>query len=174
MMEGGVLICCTVPQQVNGREWRSPVFHFPSGVLNGKRETELKRQYPSAVGADPRDIIAGHSPQVFIHAGLADQESAGTVPVKAAAFTAAGTILLQPSIRFFRFPSARAHRNLPTRVKISNGSLSKRRTKHSFLFLPPRVQNDVELPDRGFSRSRVPRRGISIRLPDLNPLVVCI
>jgi hypothetical protein len=66
----------------------------------------------AAIGADPGNVVAGHSPQILIHACLADQESTGTAPVEAAAAPAANTVLQQSPIYFPGFPSAGAHLHL--------------------------------------------------------------
>ena len=46
-------------------------------------------------------MVAGHPPEIFIHAGLADLESAGTAPAETMISSAAHTVLLQYFSAFF-------------------------------------------------------------------------
>ena len=53
----------------------------------------LKREDLAAVRADPGNVVAGHAPEIFIHADLADPEAAGTAPAETEFSSAADTIL---------------------------------------------------------------------------------
>jgi hypothetical protein len=48
----------------------------------------------SAIGAIPGDMVAGHPPDVFMHAALADGEAAATTPTEGEEAAAAVTLLL--------------------------------------------------------------------------------
>jgi len=61
----------------------------------------LKGEDFAAIRANPGNVVARHSPEVLLHAGLTDPESARATPAEAAAPVAADTILLQS---FFRLP----------------------------------------------------------------------
>jgi len=43
--------------------------------VDGEAE-RLEGKYSAAVGAGPGDVVAGHAPEVIVHAFLADVESA--------------------------------------------------------------------------------------------------
>ena len=64
-------------------------------------EVGLKGKNFAAIGADPGNVVTGHSPEVFLHTKLADPEPAGTGPAESIIPSAAYTILFQS---FHRIP----------------------------------------------------------------------
>jgi len=66
---------------------------------SGLLRVGLKRKDLAAIRANPGDVIAGHPPEIFIHAGLADLESARTAPAETIYLSAANAILCRQ--RFF-------------------------------------------------------------------------
>ena len=55
----------------------------------------LKRKNLAAIRAYPGNVVAGHPPEIFVHAGLADLEPAGTAPAKTIILSAAHAILFR-------------------------------------------------------------------------------
>ena len=54
-------------------------------------------------------MVAGHAPEVLIHARLADSKTTGAVPVKSFVVTTANAALFELLIRSSDFPSAGVH-----------------------------------------------------------------